>query len=419
VLEQPTTGEIWAMYSGPNYNASTSYCNKIRCQWDMALQNREQVGSSFKPYVLAMARTQGMNVKTSTLDGASPLWIPPVASPMIYASRSQPASSGSWYQVGNDVGDPPENGVSVVTASALSLNTAYADLYHRVAGTDGQSMVQMAQAFGVDTNASGLNTMRSEVGTALGQASLTVAEQASTFATMANNGMYISQHVVLEIDQGMTVTTAKVVRRQVLTPDEASDVAYALSFDTKPGGTAANAGLADGRQIIAKTGTTNLSQSAFFIGAIPQFSLAVGMFTNNQGCPANVSGCVAAANQESAPPAGVQTLYGLAGLQGYGGQEPASIWHDFAQKEFGSLPIQSFPTPVFGGTAWNLLGPNNMPKPKPAVTPTPTPTPTTTCQGFMTGSRCHPYPTPTPTNTQPTILPTAPLPTPTKGKPGG
>jgi membrane peptidoglycan carboxypeptidase len=385
----------------------------------MALQNREQVGSSFKPYVLALARTQGMSVKTSTLDGASPLWIPPVASPMTYASRSQPGASGSWYQVGNDVGDPPENGVSVVTASALSLNTAYADLYHRVAGTDGQNMVQMAQSFGVDTSASGLNTMRSEVGTALGQASLTVAEQASTFATMANNGMYISQHVVLEVDQGMSVTTAKVVRRQVLTPDEASDVAYALSFDTKPGGTAANAGLADGRPIIAKTGTTNLSQSAFFIGAIPQFSLAVGMFTNQQGCPAAVSGCVAAANQESAPPAGVQTLYGLAGLQGYGGQEPASIWHDFAQKEFASMPVQSLPTPVFGGTAWNLLGPNAILKPKPAVTETPTPTPTTTCQGFMTGRRCHPYPTPTPTNTQPTILPTAPLPTATKGKPGG
>ena len=93
-----------------------------------------------------------MSVKTSTLDGHSPLWIPPVSDPMTYASQTQPADSGSWYEVGNDAGDAQANGVSVVTASAESLNTAYTDLYHRVAGTDGENMIQMAQAFGVNTD---------------------------------------------------------------------------------------------------------------------------------------------------------------------------------------------------------------------------------------------------------------------------
>jgi membrane peptidoglycan carboxypeptidase len=423
VLEQPSTGEIWAMYSGPNFNAPTKMCNAIRCHWDMALQNREQVGSSFKPYVLALARQQGMSVKTSTLDGYSPLWIPPVSQPMTYASRTQPPNSGSWYQVGNDAGDPQANGVTVVRASAASLNTAYTDLYHRVAGTDGQNIVTLASKFGVDTNASGLNTMRSEVGTALGQASLTVEEQASTFATLANNGMYITPHVILRIQQqkpgaAMTTTTAKPIRRMALTPQEASDVDYALSFDTKPGGTAATAGLSDGRPVIAKTGTTNLSQSAFFIGAIPQFSLAVGLFTNQQGCPAHVAGCKAAANQESAPPPGVQTLYGLAGLQGYGGQEPATIWHNFMEKEFLNTSVQQFPAPDFGGTAWNLLGPYT-PKPKPK------PNPTQTCQGFVFFKHCFgngngngkgkPSPNPVPSTPAP---PSFPNPTPTATKRG-
>jgi membrane peptidoglycan carboxypeptidase len=416
VLEQPGTGEIWAMYSGPNYNAKN--CNVIRCQWDMALQNREQVGSSMKPYVLALARQEGMNVKTSTLDGHSPLWIPPVSQPMTYASRAQPANSGSWYQVGNDAGDPQANGVTVVTASAESLNTAYTDLYHRVAGTDGQNMIKMAQAFGVNvaSSASGLYTQRDEVGTALGQASLTVEEQANTFAVLAAGGEYVSPHVILEIQQtlpghAMTTTLAKVVRRQVLTPDEASDVDYALSFDDKPGGTAPNAGLADGRELIAKTGTTNLSQSAFFIGAIPQFSLAVGMFTNEQGCPSGIAGCAAAANQESSPPAGVQTLYGVGNLPGYGGEWPATIWHAYAQKMFGSMTVKAFPTPDFGGTAWNMLGPYT-PKPKPANTPTPTPG--SNCKGFYFAGHCfhnkhhHPTPTPTPSNPVPTVsLPNA------------
>jgi membrane peptidoglycan carboxypeptidase len=419
VLEQPGTGQIWAMYSGPNFDAPTKQCNRIRCQWDMALQNREQVGSSMKPYVLALARSQGMSVKTSTLDGHSPLWIPPVSDPMTYASHTQPADSGSWYEVGNDAGDAQANGVSVVTASAESLNTAYTDLYHRVAGTDGENMIKMAQAFGVNTTASGLYTQRDEVGTALGQASLTVEEQASTFATLANDGEYVAPHVILEIQQerpgqAMSTTMAKPQRHVVLTPDEASDVDYALSFDDKPGGTAPNAGLADGRELIAKTGTTNLSQSAFFIGAIPQFSLAVGMFTNEQGCPNNISGCAAAANQESAPPAGVQTLYGVGDLPGYGGEWPATIWHAYAQKMFASMPIKAFPTPDFGGAAWNLLGPYT-PKPKPTVTPTPTPT--STCTGFFFAGHCfgnhshNPTP-PTPTPGSPIPSPSFPNPNP-------
>ncbi len=398
VLEAPNTGQIWAMYSGPNYDAKN--CSKIRCQWDMALQNREQVGSSMKPYVLALARSQGMSVKTSTLDGHSPLWIPPVSQPSTYASQSTPADTSQWYEVGNDAGDAQANGVSVVTASAESLNTAYTDLYHRVAGTDGQNMIKMAQAFGVNTTASGLYTQRDEVGTALGQASLTVEEQASTFATLADNGQYNAPHVILEIQQqlpgqAMQTIQAKVAHHQVLTPDQDSDVDYALSFDDKPGGTAPNAGLADGRELIAKTGTTNLSQSAFFIGAIPQFSLAIGMFTNEQGCPNSIAGCAAAANQESAPPAGVQTLYGVGNLPGYGGEWPATIWHAYAQKMFASMTVKAFPTPDFGGSAWNMLGPYT---PKPA--PTPTPTPTSTCKGFYFAGHCfgngHHHASPTP-----------------------
>jgi membrane peptidoglycan carboxypeptidase len=416
VLEQPSTGEIWAMYGGPNFDAKN--CNKIRCQWNMALQNREQVGSSFKPYVLALAREQGMSVKTSTLDGHSPLWIPPVADPSTYASWNQPTATdaSSWYEVANDAGDPETPGVSVVTASAESLNSAYTDLYHRVAGTDGMNIVNLAKAFGVNTEASGLGTMRSEVGTALGQASLTVGEQASTFSTLANNGQYVTPHVILQIqvqkpNAPLTTIAAKVTHRMVLTPAEDSDVDYALSFDTQPGGTAAGSGLPDGREIIAKTGTTNLSQSAFFIGSIPQFTLAVGMFTNQQGCPSSVAGCAnVSASSDAAPPAGVQTLYGLAGLQGFGGQEPASIWHSFAMKEFAPMSVQSFPTPDFGGTSWNLLGPNT-PKPKKAH---PNPTPTTTCQGFFFGRHCHqnqgnggnPTPVPTLPGTTVTATPT-------------
>ena len=78
VLENPANGEIDALYPGPGevgykYNGTgrviaAKECRAINCDENMAYQAREQVGSSFKPYILATAVKEGMNVKTSTLE---------------------------------------------------------------------------------------------------------------------------------------------------------------------------------------------------------------------------------------------------------------------------------------------------------------------------------------------------------------
>ena len=47
--------------------------------------------------------------------------------------------------------------------------------------------------------------------------------------------------------------------------------------------------MSNGQEIIAKTGTTNTAQSAFFIGAIPTQALAVALFTNEQNGPRTAS----------------------------------------------------------------------------------------------------------------------------------
>ena len=78
-LQNPANGSIIAMYAGRGQNMSSAQCAKIYdCQDNTAVYAREQVGSSFKPYVLATAVNEGMNVKTSILNGYSPqLWVPP------------------------------------------------------------------------------------------------------------------------------------------------------------------------------------------------------------------------------------------------------------------------------------------------------------------------------------------------------
>src|SRR5260370_29918623 len=76
VLEKPGTGAIVAMYGGPRY---------AQRQLNMALQSRNQVGSSFKPYLLATPVAPGMNVKTSGPDGYAAISAPDYNFPTVFS----------------------------------------------------------------------------------------------------------------------------------------------------------------------------------------------------------------------------------------------------------------------------------------------------------------------------------------------
>jgi membrane peptidoglycan carboxypeptidase len=368
VLEDPGSGAIQAMYAGPGYIGAkyngtgrvitAKLCAKISCQWNMAVQNREQVGSSFKPYVLSAAVKAGMNAQTSTLNGFNNLYIAPDSQPGEYSTTTQVAQS---HLVQND--SAAENGpYTPQIAMAVSINTAYADLWHRVGGT---AVASMAQDFGVNTGAACITIcpsggMEHEAGVALGQASLSVLEQATTLATIDNGGVYHSAHVIASITRTdappipIKVTSYPVFSSSpAMNADEASQVQYAMSKDDAPYGTAPSVAMSNGQEIIAKTGTTDSAQSAFFIGAIPSQTLAVALFTNEQGSKAGKAN---------------QTLDLLGGLSqgGMGGTWPASIWHTYAEDQFLQLGVEPFPVPVFTGTPWNQVPPDlrNVGKPK-------------------------------------------------------
>jgi membrane peptidoglycan carboxypeptidase len=390
LLEQPGTGAILAEYGGPSFSASD--CVKIDCQYNMATESRNLVGSSFKPYVLAAAVKEGMDVQDSVLNGIEPMCVPPdsPADRMVFSTESTNCPPG-WFPV--DIPGENMGPVSVVTAAAQSSDPAFEDLVHRV-GT--QNTINMAKAFGVNVapvsqGGSGLQLKVNQVGMALGTASLTVEEQATTFATLAADGEYATPHVVAQITQNGNNVPLKITHRQVLTPAQAADVDYALSFDTVDG-TASDQGVLNPvRPTIGKTGTTDQAQSAFFIGAIPQYSLAIGMFTNSQNeLPGGET---------------LNILPTLVGNQtgGYGGAWPTAIWRTYMNNEFSTLPIDNLPTPDYEGfTKWDQVPPQPKPKPQhpttnqcppgqhrifgvcvggtnptnPAPTPAPTPTPT-------------------------------------------
>ncbi len=135
----------------------------------------------------------------------------------------------------------------------------------------------------------------------------------------------------------------------MLTPAEDSQVQYAMEATTVDG-TAVNAATGlGGRQIIAKTGTTSNYLSGFFIGAIPQYTLVVGMFVNQQDSSVNSKDSLS-----------------VLGGGGFGGFWPANIWNTFAQAEFANLTPESFQSPQFSGQLWNQIGPLPKAPKKPA-----------------------------------------------------
>jgi membrane peptidoglycan carboxypeptidase len=391
-LQNPGNGSIVAMYAGRGQNMSQAQCNKYHCDENTAVYAREQVGSSFKPYVLATAVSEGMNVKTSILNGFSPLWVPQDTPPyqMMLSARSANTAPQGAYPITND-GNESLGPLAVQNAFAQSSNTAFSDLAHR-AGTT--SIVQMAGQMGVNLSpynqgGSDLPGYEHEVGMALGIAPLTVNEQDTMLSTIDDNGTYHSAHIIDWYQApGGPEQHGIVTIRVVLSPALDSQVQYAMSTVTTQGtGTAAE--MSDGRPIIAKTGTTNNAQSAFFIGAIPQYALSVGIFTENQSTKTT------------------ETLNGLGGNVGggFGGYWPARIWNTFAQNVFLRLPAENFQQPVFTGQKWNQVG--NLPKKKKKKRPTHgCTTPVRLPFGCPTQPPGHghghggPTPNPTPTITQ-------------------
>jgi membrane peptidoglycan carboxypeptidase len=416
-LQDPKTGAILAEYPGRGQNMSAAKCKLYDCNDNTATQTREQVGSSFKPYVLATAVSEDMDAGDSVLNSSQFLC---VSSDYTPASYSQAISAAVYNEPGQNAGctdsgaDKIENDggevigkpvgpkgdllseTNVQNALAQSSNTAFTDLEHRATTA---STIQMAQNFGVNIkdypHGSGLTSKLHQVpGVALGTASLTVNEQTQMLATIDDNGEFHSGHVVKSWqlpDQAVQTPNAETLdTHSVLTPAQDSQVQWAME-DTTVNGTAVNAAAGlGGRAIIAKTGTTSNYLSGFFIGAIPQYTLVVGMFVN----------------QQNSSVSSTDSLQALGG-GGFGGYWPANIWNTFAQAEFAKLTPESFLAPQFSGQMWNQIGP--LPKAKPTKKPAPKCSITVHGKSFpVAGKGCPTVtPTPTPSNSFPTGFPTS------------
>lgn len=339
VAIEPDTGRIMAIYGGEDY---------LDDQLDNALQAHAQGGSTFKAFGLAAAIEKGYTLDT-VLNGSSPATV-------------------DGYTLEN-FGNSSYGPVSLLTATTNSINTAYVQLESEVGVTD---TIDAAERAGLPKDTPGIEKNLTFV---LGSPSPRPVDMASAFATFAARGVRHEPTILKEVTRntGEIAYRSEEKGERVFDEDTMDTVNYALQSVVNSG-TATRASWV-GRPVAGKTGTTDDSKSAWFVGYTPQMSAAVMMTkADKKGRPVSLDG--------------TGGNYSITG-----GSFPAAMWADFASAALADEPIEYFtepgsdmPTttaPEVPDTAptWDTTVPSESPSSRPSSTTAPTSEPRPTPSG--------------------------------------
>ncbi|MBC7799309.1 MAG: hypothetical protein H7Z10_01690 [Gemmatimonadaceae bacterium] len=310
VSMDPATGRVLAMSGGWSFETS---------QFNRATQAQRQPGSSFKPFVYLTALESGLAPSQRILDA-----------PFVQNLGAQ----GQWRP--NNYGMTFNGPTSMRIALEKSLNLVTVRLAERV-GMD--AVAQKAMAFNV------VDGMPRVLPAALGAVETTVLRQAAAYSGLAMNGREVLPSMVDSVQDrdGKVIWRAgglecrgcneplrppSVVdqRRQVADPASTFQLVTMMQGAVARGtGFAAGNGLK--RAIAGKTGTSQESNDAWFVGFTPDLVTAVWVgFDNNTSL----------------------------GEKETGGSISAPIWHDYMAAAIKTRPALAFRVPDgMTMTAWD------------------------------------------------------------------
>ena len=256
-----------------------------------------QPGSTFKAFALAEAIREGYSVE-SVLPTPTRIEVPD-------AKCQDPETGDDWNVKGG-----PGGSSSMVTATKGSINTFYAQLMSRL-GPD--KVVAMANDLGVTAKLPPVCSL------VLGAGEVSVQDMAAAYSTFANQGMAKSPIMVTRVEfPDGTVVNYQPQEKQVLTPDQAGRVTFALQ-QVISGGTGAAANF--GRPAAGKTGTTQNNADAWFAGYTPTLTAAVWM----------------------GYPKGQIPMTDVHGIEVQGGTFPAEMWKKFMEAATADSEAKTFP----------------------------------------------------------------------------
>ncbi|GAB3010560.1 transglycosylase domain-containing protein [Streptomyces pseudoechinosporeus] len=301
----PATGKVVAMYGGIDY--TKQYVNN-------ATRRDYQVGSTFKPFVLASAVQNG----STTQDGRL------ITPNTVYDGTNQrPVEGwqGATYAPENE-GQVSYGPIPVREATDKSVNAVYAQMAVDVGP---EKVRQTALDLGIPSSTPDLTASPS---IALGPATASVLDMAEAYATLANHGKHGRYSLVSEITKDGTESAVELPSRntgvrQAVSREAADTTTSVLRGVVEDGtGTAAQAA---GRPAAGKTGTAEEDQAAWFAGYTPDLATVVAIMGQN-------------------PQTGAHTpLYGALGQARInGGGYPAQIWAQYTQDALEGTEVKDF-----------------------------------------------------------------------------
>ena len=241
----PKTGEVLSMTGGYRYGES---------EFNRAIQARRQPGSSFKPIVYSAALDAGFTLSSALID-----------SPRAYVTDTQTVGDAEIWTPKN-YGDKVTGKVSLRTALVKSLNLATIGLCEELKP---KQVIAYSKRFGITAK------MMENLTTCIGSLSVTLQEMISAYGVFANQGRLVKPIYILRVeDQDGNILESSLPELKQVTSEETAFLLSSVLQDVVQRGTGRRA-RAIGRPSAGKTGTTNDSVDAWYIGYIPQLLTGV------------------------------------------------------------------------------------------------------------------------------------------------
>lgn len=228
VVMDAASGAVRALVGGRDFHAGS---------YNRAVLARRQPGSAFKPFVWLAALEHGERPADTVLDA--------------------PLRVGGWSPADFEL--PYRGDVTLEDALAGSLNTAAVRLELRSGGPG--AVAEVAHRLGI------ADRLPETPSLALGTGEVSLLEMSAAYAALLNGGLAVSPGAIEGgRADGRALVVPRPAPRQAIDPDHAAQMAQMMRAVVSHG-TGRAAALA-GRVVAGKTGTTQDSRDAWFIGAV-------------------------------------------------------------------------------------------------------------------------------------------------------
>jgi penicillin-binding protein 1A len=250
VVVMKPDGAVSALLGGVDYRESV---------FNRATQANRQPGSAFKPFVYLAALEAGISPWETRDD-----------EPVDIAGYTPTNFGGKYFGT-----------VTLADALAHSVNTIAVTLAQEVGI---RNVIAVARRVGIHS------PMQANASLALGTAEVTPLELTAAYAVFANGGYRVQPYMVTRIDiSGRPVYTRAAPQPQRVLDHEVVQDLNAMMYGVVIGGTGGNASL-KGREAAGKTGTTQDSKDAWFVGYTTDYVAAAWIGNDDAKPTRNVTG---------------------------------------------------------------------------------------------------------------------------------